>query len=604
MDQPIALTKGSCARLLASAEAALEDSCVLQFLSIKPVGPPAGTSGTAVSRYRIIMSDGDHYIQAMLATQLNHLVVEHKVIKNSIVCVERLTCNYVQGKRLVIILALSVQQTTAEKIGDPQSIDPPANNANNNEGSAANQPRQEAPQASSSKPAPKTAPKPTPARAQPARPNIYPIEGLSPYQHNWTILVRITQKSDMKNWSNARGEGKLFNVTMMDESGEIRGTAFNQVAESLYAKLEEGKVYYVSKARVNLAKKKFSNVDNDYELGFERNTEIEECLDSIDLPVIKYNFVPLNALKEKEKDAIVDVIGVVKDPGTVGEITSKTTSRKITKRDIELVDQSGFAVRMTLWGKQAEEFNPPDSPVVAFRSVKVGDFGGVNLSMNSSSTMQINPEIDECFTLRGWYDSTGNEQSFQAHSSSGIGGGEAFRRNELATISAIKEKTISEDKAEYFSTRATIMHIKEDNFSYPGCPTKDCSKKVTESDNGYWCEKCDKSWPAPEHRYIMSLAVSDHTGQAWFQAFNEVAKAIMGMSANELMQLKDSDNTAYTNAFHKASHQTFNFAIRGKLDNFNQKTRTRYGITKALPIDYKQEAGLLRDLLNTPWGRS
>lgn len=62
----------------------------------------------------------------------------------------------------------------------------------------------------------------------------------------------------------------------MDDSGEIRGTAFNLVADELYPKLEEGKVYYVSKARVNLAKKKFSNVNNDYELSFERNTEVEE----------------------------------------------------------------------------------------------------------------------------------------------------------------------------------------------------------------------------------------------------------------------------------------------------------------------------------------
>lgn len=62
----------------------------------------------------------------------------------------------------------------------------------------------------------------------------------------------------------------------MDETGEIRGTAFNAVANDLYEKLQEGKVYYVSKARVNLAKKKFSNVNNDYELSFEKNTEVEE----------------------------------------------------------------------------------------------------------------------------------------------------------------------------------------------------------------------------------------------------------------------------------------------------------------------------------------
>ena len=106
--------------------------------------------------------------------------------------------------------------------------------------------------------------------------SVYPIEGLSPYQNNWTIKARVTHKSDIKTWSNQRGEGKLFNVTLMDETGEIRATAFNAVVDELYDKLEEGKVYYVSKGRVNLAKKKFSNVQNDYEMNFEKNTVIEE----------------------------------------------------------------------------------------------------------------------------------------------------------------------------------------------------------------------------------------------------------------------------------------------------------------------------------------
>lgn len=33
-------------------------------------------------------------------------------------------------------------------------------------------------------------------------------------------------------------------------------------------------------------------------------------------------------------------------------------------------------MRLTLWGKQAEQYNAPDAPVIAFKGVKVGDFGG------------------------------------------------------------------------------------------------------------------------------------------------------------------------------------------------------------------------------------
>lgn len=57
---------------------------------------------------------------------------------------------------------------------------------------------------------------------------------------------------------------------------------------------------------------------------------------------------------------------------------------------------------MTLWGKVAENFSAPDEPVVAFKAVKVGDFGGRSLSMISSSTMINNPDIPEAHDLRGW----------------------------------------------------------------------------------------------------------------------------------------------------------------------------------------------------------
>lgn len=89
----------------------------------------------------------------------------------------------------------------------------------------------------------------------------------------------------------------------MDESGEIKATGFNSVVDEFYDRLQEGKVYYISKARVNLAKKKFSNIQNDYELSIERNTEVEECLEPSSVPMIKYNFIPLGELDNVQKDA-------------------------------------------------------------------------------------------------------------------------------------------------------------------------------------------------------------------------------------------------------------------------------------------------------------
>lgn len=49
--------------------------------------------------------------------------------------------------------------------------------------------------------------------------------------------------------------------------------------------------------------------------------------------------------------------------------------------------------------------------------------------------------------------------------------------------------------------------------------------------------------------YLLGMQVSDHTTQAWLQAFNDVGTEIIGMSADKLMEIKvgippDIDNEA------------------------------------------------------------
>ena len=52
----------------------------------------------------------------------------------------------------------------------------------------------------------------------------------------------MSQKSSVRNWSNSRGEGRLFSVNFLDESGEIRATGFNEAVDKFYDLLEVNKV--------------------------------------------------------------------------------------------------------------------------------------------------------------------------------------------------------------------------------------------------------------------------------------------------------------------------------------------------------------------------
>ncbi|RSH89319.1 Replication factor A protein 1 [Saitozyma podzolica] len=593
------LSVGFCEKVFHADETPEGEQPVLQILNVKKINAP-GASGA--DRYRIILSDGQYFIQSMLATQLNDKVENKELDKHVVVKLTHFVLNAVQGRKLIIILDLNVQPWNGEKIGDPKNVEqhstaPPA-------AAAAAAPAPAAPASRTTGAAPAR----TGSNNRSAGPGkdgmgpLYPIEGLSPYQNKWTIKARVTQKSDIKHWSNQRGEGKLFSVTFMDETGEIRATGFNDAVDRFYELLQEGKVYFVSRARVNIAKKQFSNVNNEYEIMFENSTEIDPC-DDDSVPQVKYNFKGIGELGDCQKDELCDVIGVVKEVHELGSVTSKATNKPFAKRDIQLVDQSGQSVRLTLWGKQAETFNHEDQPVIAFKGVKVGDFGGRSLSMFSSATMSVNPDIAEAHALRGWYDAEGQNKQFQAYTNSMATRSDnaAPRPSELKTIGQAKDEQLGMgEKTDYFTTQATIAFIKNETFSYPACANPEgCNKKVLDNGDGWLCEKCDRKWDSPIHRYILSLNVLDHTSSFWITAFNEVAEQIMGVSANELMRLKEEGNDPeFSKYFQSAAAKTWTFQMMAKQDSYNDQVRVRYQCRRAGPPDYPNDSAYLAQMIS------
>lgn len=123
---------------------------------------------------------------------------------------------------------------------------------------------------------------------------------------------------------------------------------------------------------------------------------------------------------------------------------------------------------------------------------------GRSLSMMSSSVMEVNPDNAQAHALKGWYLDGGADTTFQAYSGGGTGG---QRTDQMRTIADAKAQTAEvSEKAEYFSIRATVMNVKPENIAYPACPSQTCNKKVTEEGNVWRCEKCEKTYPAPEYR--------------------------------------------------------------------------------------------------------
>lgn len=455
-----------------------------------------------------------------------------------------------------------------DKIGEPSGIDskgPADTTINGNDFYGAK--KEEAkpnPQAIASRPSAGT-----------SNSNIYPIEGLSPYAHKWTIKARVTLKSDIKTWHKATGEGKLFSVNLLDESGEIKATGFNDQVDAFYDVLEEGSVYYISTpCKVSFAKKQFTNLPHDHEITFDRNTLIEKAEDQTNVPQLRFNFCTIQELQSVEKDNTVDVIGVLKEVGEVSEIISKKDQRPFQKRELTVVDDTGFSVRVTVWGKTAEKFDAQTESVIAFKGTKVSDFGGKSLSLLSSGTMNVDPDIPDAHRLKGWYDSAGRTDTFATHQNMTSMGNATGRTDEIKTIGQVKEENLGMDDQAYYSIKATIVFVKQENFCYPACSSQGCNKKVTETGDGTWhCEKCDISHDKPDYRYILSLNVADHTSHQWLSCFDETGRTVLNMSANELMEIKENDDAKFAAAMEEANCKKMYFRCRAKMDNYGETQR-------------------------------
>uniref|UniRef100_A0A8C6PIC3 Replication protein A subunit n=1 Tax=Nothobranchius furzeri TaxID=105023 RepID=A0A8C6PIC3_NOTFU len=508
-----------------------------------------GASGPP--RFRLKMSDGQHSFSSfLLATQLHHLVEEDLLVPLCVCKLKKTTSSTLSDGRyglvlmfcscycrhVVVIVDMEVLQSaeeTGEKIGNPVPF------------------------------------------------------SLSD--------ARVTNKSNIRNWNNSRGEGKLFSFEIVDESGEIRITAFNNEVDKFFPLVEQGKVYYISKASLKPANKQFMKLNNDYEMTLNSNSSIVPCEDSQGVPTMQCDFVPIKDLADRDNDAIVDVIGVCKSAEDVTRITTRA-NRDVSKRALSLMDMTGKEVSVTLWGEEAEKFDASGSPVVAIKKARLSDFRGKSLSASFSSTIMVNPDIPQAFCLRAWYDQGGYALDSQSLTETGPATGSSAVN--WKTFSEMKKDNLGHgEKADYFSCVATVVFIRKESCLYQACPSADCYKKVIDQNNGmYHCGKCNKEFPNFKYRLLLSANLADCWDNQWVTCFQETAEVLLGCSAAELGQLRDTDETAFDEVFQKANFSTHIFKNRVKLETYNDESRVKVTVLEILPVDHREYS---RNLLSS-----
>ena len=675
MDASI-LTEGSVRRIRDSADSNNNDKSyrpVMQAINVKTVA--GGSAGNP--RYRVVLSDGSLFVQGMLATQMAHLVQSGQLRENSVIRVDDFMKNDVAGRPIVILLRAEVLSGSEPhcqfpdpggRIGNPvdhnsaaagaaagapaapaasaqaQPLYRPLNNSTNGTsgGYGGNQEQKQPgqfgtpggggtnPYGGSSSSQQRNSygggggggGAPIGRMSTGDGAPITSIKNLNMYNNRWTIRARVTSKSDVRTWSNARGEGSLFSVELLDASGvDIRATFFKEAVDRFYNMLQVGSVYRLGGGRLKVANAQYNTCQSQFEITFDQNSEIhlDNSGDDGSIRRKNYDFVKIADIEGRREGTYVDVAAVVKGVGDVATLVSKKSGQELIKCDVTLVDDTSTEITMTVWGEGAKSAATAlaGNPVVAVRRARVSEYGGRTLSASGGvDGVDTRPpdDLPEIQAVRRWWESSGgNLGASRSLSSAGGGGGKRDSLAERKCVAAIKEENLGhggggmgDGKPDWLSFKATVQFLKKDREGgawYTACPNSEepCKNryKVTQTTDGqYYCEKCAGTFDRCVRRWIFSGVVEDSTGSTWVSFFNEQAEQLLGggVTADDVYRESyegDFNQDAYESVFAKGLHTEWIMKCKVKSELVNDESRIKTSVYSLHPVDYAKEANEL-----------
>lgn len=437
-----------------------------------------------------------------------------------------------------------------------------------------------------------------------------PIKGLNPYQNRWTIKARITHKSDMRPFNNARGQSFLFSVDLLDAfGGEIRCTFFGEAATQWNDQIEAGQVFLIGRGSVKYANKRFSTLKNDYEISLDKNALIQPTEDDPSIPFYKFNFVDIADLGGHAKDETIDILGAVLESGAIQDIRTQA-GNELQKRVVKVGDSSNAQVEVTLWGEQAAQWSGDRGLVVLFKGVKISDYNQRSLTVLRTSKLEFEPRIPEADRVREWFETAGqgevasmSRNDFKGRGGGGeggFGGGDKRPWDETRkSFAAVKQVAFGGQESVYFSVRATVTEIKHSRDHppwYEACPTEKCNKKVTSVGGAYHCTKCGATHDHYKPRYVLSLNANDHSGSSWLTCFNDTASDVLnGTTADDLLEMlsRPQGESQYEDVFQKALFKSYNLRVRATQSEYEGENKVKLSVVKVIPMDYAKESKFL-----------
>ena len=453
---------------------------------------------------------------------------------------------------------------------------------------------------------------------------------LTTLSKDYKLLVKVTSKGEVKPYKS--GKGKLFSFVIMDELGnKMQAVAFGEIVDKFKDEITENEIYEISGGYIRTSDKRYDPPGSDYKLILTESTTIikkddeeKNFKDKFTDPDNK--FWSLSEIKEAPVNTIVNVVCVVGDKGETNYKDTKSGSMLIRKMFV--LDQSNEKMELTLW-RNLTKLNYNNGDILVCKKVRVNDFGGKNLTSITESKVFINPittdfpEITkEIQTLKIFsYQNElnkGNNQDLKNNNNTNNENNNK-KKEEIKTniinnninTNLIQKKEyndkivyidyILDEMNKYISTdfdhrfpfykiRATVTHLghTEKNF-YPGCPNRECNRKLTFANGDWICQSCRQSFKNPRYYYSLNIRVKDCSSEYWVDIFGKPAEMIMNINADDYRNiLVNRDEEKLGQISEGVEYKEFYFLLKVRLNKYNDTTKKKFTATKIEKINKKE----------------
>ena len=467
---------------------------------------------------------------------------------------------------------------------------------------------------------------------------------LTTLSKDYKLLVKVTSKGEVKQYKS--GKGKLFSFVMMDELGnKMQAVAFDKVVDKFIDEITENEIYEISGGYLRTSDKKFDPPGSDYKLIVTESTTIIKKTDEEKNFKDKFTdpdnkFWSLNEVKDAPVNTIVNVVCIVADKGETNYKDTKSGS--ILIRKMYVIDQSSEKMELTLW-RNLTQLNVNNGDILVCKKIRVNDFGGKNLTSTTESKIYINPIITdfpeiskEIQSLKIYSEQNelnkdinqDEKNSNNNNENNNIKKKEEIKNNIINNnISAnIIQKKEYNDKIVYidyildemnkyimtdfdhrfpfYKIRATVTHLghTEKNF-YPGCPNRECNRKLTFANGDWICQSCRQSFKNPRYYYSLNIRVKDCSSEYWVDIFGKPAEMIMNISADDYRNiLVNRDEEKLSQISEGVEYKEFYFLLKVKLNKYNDTTKKKFTATKIEKINKKENIGRLINDIKMKFG--